>query len=469
MPSLIVPDEQTWTMLGHDPADFGAVPSFRPGATVALLLPNRIPEQLRAPMGEYLNQLSGTEQAQFRELAVPGSAATSELLERWGPAAPGNGAGVDHEDGGPARQPDEGQGSDHESAHSGRHGEAHSGPDAEDEMDDRDAGGEMHDMMAIVGEPSADGLVMETIELRYGPLAVPFPGGLTVEATLDGDVVAEASVSGMTELGAPGAGPPPVPDPLAPVAWASTIALAAGGAEPCSSVVFGVELERAVSHLAWLRSLFRLLGWRRMTRRAAAVLAELTAIDPGPGPGGEVADTAGAHLEAGASALSRLLSLLRKSRMLRWRLVGRGVVPAHRAEDLDLDGPNARASGIPRDGRIKDPLYAALGFEPLLEHGGDAAARALLRAREAAQSLELARAALVMRDDRALRTDSRSSMIEGPRGALRALRADGAWTLEAPGAAGARSLAAAAMVGEPWQDALAVLASFDLTPWDGDG
>lgn len=468
-PSLIVPDEQTWTMLGNDPAGFGAVPSFRAGATVALLLPERIPEELRAAMTDYLGELTGTEAITIQDLEVPGSVLVSQLID--GPQAsgaePGSGPRPEDKDAGdPGGDPGRDDamhdmGDMHETGEMGgmhEMGDTGGGQD----MDD------MHDMMAIVGEPSADGLVMETIQVIYGPLAVPFPGGLTVKATLDGDVVTEVTVSGLTETEASTTDPPAGPDPLAPIAWASCIGLASGTGGSGPSILFGVEHERAVSHLAWLRTFSRLLGWNRMVRLATATLAELTAIDPGSLSIGETDLAARGHLESVGARVDDVLDLLQENRLLNWRLGGRGVLPPERAGELGLDGPNSRASGLRRDRRIGNPVYETLGFEPLLERDGDAAARTLLRAREAAQSIELIRSALDPGGGQLQVVDPGASPIEGPRGVISAERTGTQWRLLVPGADGARALAAELMVGESWENALTILASFDLSPW-GDG
>ena len=90
-------------------------------------------------------------------------------------------------------------------------------------------------MMAIVGEPSADGLVMEEIELSHGPVGTALPGGLRLDVTLDGDVVGHCEVTALLRAGAPdragAAGPRnaphPAPDLLAPAAWRVALAGAA--------------------------------------------------------------------------------------------------------------------------------------------------------------------------------------------------------------------------------------------------
>jgi NADH:ubiquinone oxidoreductase subunit D len=265
-------------------------------------------------------------------------------------------------------------------------------------------------MMAIVGEPSVDGLVMESIDLRYGPLGTPLPGGLAVDVTLDGDVVAEASVHAL--LSAPA-------DPLAPVA-----ASAPAGWQG----VAAVETERAVSHLAWLRAFARLLGWPRLVEACTRAVA--ASADP---------VTAGAAVDA-------LVALVDGSGWLRMRTGGRGTVGVDVARMAGLQGPNGRASGLADDARTHDPRYRALGFEPLIRTEGDARARTRVRAEEARVALRLAAAALNADDE-----PPAAAPVESPRGGA---------------AAAARHVAAQAMVGAEWAAALVILASFDLSPWD---
>jgi NADH:ubiquinone oxidoreductase subunit D len=290
-------------------------------------------------------------------------------------------------------------------------------------------------MMAIVGEPSADGLVMEPIELGLGPLALVLPAGLRVSVTLDGDVVSACEVAATLHADA---------DPLAPAAWA-----AVQGERTGWSALADVELERLVSHLAWLRSFARLLGWAELTARCRAALAPVLEARR------HVADDPRAAVAslAAADSLVQTLVGLAGGRRMRRRTVGRGVVPAAGAEVLR--GPNARASGAGRDARAGDPRYAALEFEPVVADDGDARARVCVRAREAAEAVRLARGALERASRREAAPDVTGSGIEGPRGP-----------------AGLRSVTDAALrvagdaaVGHEWASALVVLASFDLSPW----
>lgn len=427
MPTLIVPDEQTWTMLGLDPAGLGAEPSFRAASTVAVLRPAHLPAALAASLDAYIESLPGGVMIESVDLAMPSPASAQPRSSSREDGAEGHAVEMGH----------------------GHHGEG--------------------DMMAIVGEPSADGLIMETLELRHGPLGVPLPGGITIAATLDGDVITEVEVGGIRVAENPrsAASEPSVPDPLSPLAWTIVIAATKRTDGP---TVTALELERAISHLAWLRSLGRLLGWSRLTRLTASAIVELSAIDTSAPDRGGTRTSANARLEVADDAVSRILALLRRSRSLRWRLAGRGVVGADRAESLGLTGPNARASGLPRDARRDDPRYVELGFEPLSEIAGDAASRTLMRAREAQQSIRLIGVALGREstDDQGSRGLDGQLPVEGPRGPLHAERSREGWSLRAPGSASARTLAAELMVGERWEDALAVLASFDLSPWEVD-
>ncbi|MGH2782283.1 MAG: hypothetical protein ACRDLA_12940, partial [Thermoleophilaceae bacterium] len=144
-PALVVPDEQTWTMAGADPAALGLRPVFAPGGADRVLVPDCLPQALDEALRTCLAELRPGVEIERRPL--PG-------LEAREPAAAG-------EDGHGGHAP--------EGSHTGHteHG-GHAGHAPE---------GDHGDMMAIVGEPSADGLVMEPIELRFGPLGTPLPGG----------------------------------------------------------------------------------------------------------------------------------------------------------------------------------------------------------------------------------------------------------------------------------------------------
>ena len=434
-------------MLGHDPQELGFRPDFRAGEPSRLLLPSRIPGQMRSVLSDFLSSLGSDVQMRVEDISMPGSVDVATLELGRGSAHPGQ--------------------DDSTGPHANGTSLSHGGGQADGDEHGEDG---MDDMMAIVGEPSQDGLIVETLRIRCGPFGLPFPGGLAVDATLDGEIVCQVRIE---TLDAPEVFPaevPEVPDPLAPVAWQMAIDFARNSSFDEPGLVTRLELERAVSHLAWLRSLSRLLGWQKLTRKVAAVLAELIPVmrainEAVPAVCG---DRVQACLERAESGTSRLIALLAADRILACRLAGQGFVSPERAEECGLSGPNARASGLSKDRRTGRAVYERLGFEPLSESRGDAAARTLLRAREASQSLDLARRSLICTAEEGGLPAGESAAVEGPRGGLLATPQPAGWTFHAPGASAARQLAVETMTGRPWQDALVILASFDISPWAAD-
>ena len=405
--ALIVPDEQTWTMSGHDPASSGLEPVFAAARVRRVLVPERLPEVLAEPLERLLESLPP---------GVERPASTRPSLDGHG----------------------------HHEGHGGHHDhEAH------------DHGGHDHqDMMAIVGEPSADGLVMEPLEFRFGPLGMPLPGGLVAVVTLDGDVVAECEVTALLAADAA------IPDPLASQAWQAALA---GAHEAAVGVpvapaerwhrIARVEVERALSHMAWFRAFARLLGWPALVERTNVAIAAAL----------EAQRLSGPALEHARSGLQGLADFVEGSRALRWRAAGRAPVSSRRARELGLHGPLARASGLAVDARLDDPHYRRLGFEPVVRSEGDAFARTLVRVREAVGSVDLAIRALQAATAGGL-ADAPST-VEGPRGPVHA-HFDGPHRhVSAPGAAAALAVAGEAVIGAEWAAALVGLASFDLSPW----
>jgi len=294
---------------------------------------------------------------------------------------------------------------------------------------------------------------MEPLEFALAPLGNPLPAGLAVQVTLDGDVVAEANVGAGLAAAASSGIAPTVPDPLAAAAWAAALARARPAGPPMRA---SVELERALSHLAWLRSFARVLGWRALVEPCTTAIAAVLAARE------QLARERSAALAALARAREAIAApsqLCLRSRWLRLRAAGRGIVTDDDARAEGLTGPVARASGIEEDARLGDPAYERLGFAPVVRRDGDALARALVRVEEAVQSLELAAA---LRDEE---TEPLPAVVEGPRGPLQARRDDDGWKPAAPGGAEARAAAARAMTGLEWAAALLVLSSFDLSPW----
>jgi len=354
------------------------------------------------------------------------------------------------------------------------------------------AGDEQQNMMPIEGDPSTDGLVMESVDLELGPLGTVLPGGLVARVTLDGDVVAACSLEAALSTPRSKATGPLVPDPLAAAAWReATSAVGISTAEGPASAggwasLVDVELERAASHLVWLRALGGLLGWADLVDAAlGAVAPVLDARAARSGSMPQAADGRRPSLSPGEvdgvlaeseGRMEPLRRLIGDDRRLIRRTRGRARVDLATAKTAGASGPVARAAGAREDERLSDPRYAELGFDPILGEDGDALARTRLRLEEAHEALRLARAALEREghesgqgpDRRVEATDGGcTATVEGPRGPIEATRTSPGDELRfaAPGQDAARDLAARSVIGEEWSAALVALVSFDLSPW----
>lgn len=467
--AIVVPDEQAWTVWGTDPASLGLEPVLDVGRARRLLLPETIPDALVPALVRCLGDLPLGIQPEARPgMAVSGeplAVVVERAMDELSSASGGN-------------QRDDGHADDHEQ-HSYEPAGAEGGHEGGEHGHDGD-----EDMMAITGEPSADGLVMEPIEFSLGPLATPLPGGLTADVVLDGDVVAHCTVRAtLRNPPLEGTAAPPPPDLLAPVTWASAVAQEAESQDgvqlppPARWLrLASVELERAISHLAWLRALARLLGWASLVADAHAALVPLLAaraplpVQPAaPDVPDVAAQEAADALRVAAAASTRLMATCENSRRLRSRTTARGVVSGEEARRAGLRGPSARASDSAGDARSGDALYRELGFATAVRGEGDAHARTLLRVEEASIAIGLASAALERAIGHATAPDAplrpSGTPLEGPRGPVRAQRMPSEWRLSAPGESPALSAAGDAVVGAEWASALVVLASFDLSPW----
>jgi len=527
-PALVVPDEMSWTMWGVDPQRLGVVPVSSAEHARTMLAPTQVPAALAeavaaesrripacphptaqpgaplrgVPLEEALgdagahegDHTSASPEHQHHQeaddadaLAHAGHAQHSGHGMHGGHAMHAGHSADEHDaasremgdHGGHAGDGTHGAHEEHgEHGGEGQHS-AHGAHEANDGHESHashgghggHAGHDHHDMMAIVGDPSRDGLVMESIEFAFGPLSGVLPGGVVAEVVLDGDVVERCEVRAMLAAGRDG--DPQLPDPLSPVAWRVAGLVATEVASEAIadlraqwSRVAALEAERALSHLAWLRSFARLLGWPQLVGAAQAALAPLASGRrlPGEPPAAE-------HLEAVAQAIGPAIRLVMGRRFER-RLTGRGALASAQS---GLAGVNARAAGAPRDARGDDPLYAELGFVPTVSDGGDALARAGSRVAEARAALDLARRALERAQAARTRApgvplglaNAGGASIEGPRGPVLASRSAPAAKLRvaAPGAGAARAAAGGAAVGQEWSAALVTLASFDLSPW----
>jgi ech hydrogenase subunit E len=111
---------------------------------------------------------------------------------------------------------------------------------------------------------------------------------------------------------------------------------------------------------------------------------------------------------------------------VRMRTVGKGVVSKENAIRYGMAGPSLRASGVVQDMRSSGyAAYNELGFEPIVETAGDSFARAVVRAREARQCIELVRRALnalpsgdICVKRKAMPKGRSVTRVEAPRGEL---------------------------------------------------
>ena len=99
-----------------------------------------------------------------------------------------------------------------------------------------------------------------------------------------------------------------------------------------------------------------------------------------------------------ASDFAEMMEIACENTMVRDRLDDTGRLPEDVARDFGVVGYVARACGLARDERADHPFaaYADLGFEPIVETGGDVYARLQVRLREVRQSVDLAERAVAL-------------------------------------------------------------------------
>ncbi len=218
---------------------------------------------------------------------------------------------------------------------------------------DMDGGGMSMVMMTKDLPRSPDGLPMEWVEAPVGPLFPGLPSGLALSFTLDGDVVAAATVSSGTVgvgrgLDATWAGPvATLPqrlallDPFTPVAYrllaTRAIENAMGvtvDATTADARVGALERERAASHLNWLAQFAGLLGDRWIEARAAALYLALRRVS-------RIAEVERLRGEVGVFARR-----VRRTPYLHHRLVGIGTPRADK--DRSPGGTHFTAGSLPR-------------------------------------------------------------------------------------------------------------------------
>ena len=253
-----------------------------------------------------------------------------------------------------------------------------------------------------------DALRLDVLPLRIGPLFAPLGTGVTLEATMAGDLIVEARLAD-----SPFAQPI---DPESPTIFQQALSMQVPIAE--------LEVARARDHLRWVASSLAVMGLSALAMSALRLAAE-------PLPD--------------ASRVTVLGRRLRALRIPTLPWTGRGPLASDAVRGLAL-GPVSRAAGEPDDARMDEPAYRRLGFEPLVGRAGDAAERWTLRLREAAASLDLAQ--------RAGATEAwGSGVVESPRGRL---------TPASAPFSRVQALVPSLLEGLEWGDAVVSLVSLDL-------
>lgn len=278
--------------------------------------------------------------------------------------------------------------------------------------------------------PDRDGLELDQLSVRVGPFFAPFPAGLVLDVTLQGDIIQEAIVPGNPFVASGDDG-----NPVRVTGGAFHAVLR----EPVR--IADLERARARHHLRWLARALRVHGLEALGLRT---LALATTLADGVPPG--------AVRDVGA-----LRRLLERTRGLGWATAEVGVIDPRLVTGRGL-GPIARAAGLAEDARIDDPAYDELGFAPVMQERdgnpagravGDARARWRQRLGETMQSLALAARA----GDR--RTGGEGRPVEGVRG-----RVSDA-TRDSPSAM-LLALLPDLLRGQEWGDAVTTIVSLDI-------
>lgn len=216
--------------------------------------------------------------------------------------------------------------------------------------------------MAMTGQDLRDGLQLDRVPLRIGPVLPGLPPGLAIEMEMQGDVIQQV------ELG---------PDPFRtggrigrPLPSDGDVFVAAGTREV---TLADVEVARARHHLLRLADALALHGLPAVATRVARFAV---------------------RVDAGMSSdLVGLRRWLRRRPLLWGAAAGVGRLDATTAARLELAGPVARAAGVAVDARCEHPVYRRLGFAVTTRQDGDARTRWEQRLDESVQALELAAAA----------------------------------------------------------------------------
>ena len=176
-------------------------------------------------------------------------------------------------------------------------------------------------------------------------------------------------------------------------------------------VIFG-ELHRMHSHHLWLGLLADAFGFESLfmqTWRNREMIMDILEKTAGSRVIISVATVGGMRRDLSPEQTKEILEMLdvcekrmdeilptvRDDYTIRARTVGKGVLTAEQAITLGAVGPVLRATGVAQDVRMTGyAAYGELGFQPVVEQGGDCYARTLVRVGEIYQSMDLIRRAI---------------------------------------------------------------------------
>jgi len=167
------------------------------------------------------------------------------------------------------------------------------------------------------------------------------------------------------------------------------------------------ELGRIHSHLLWLGLLADGFGFESLFMhcwRVRETILDLFEETTGGRVIFSVCKPGGIRKDIDADTLSRMVKTLKDLKKdikeltdvflndtsVKNRLCGVGVLSKADAEELCAVGPVARGSGVVQDIRLAgEGKYDDIGFEPIIETGGDSYSRCKVRIREVFQSIDL--------------------------------------------------------------------------------
>ena len=191
------------------------------------------------------------------------------------------------------------------------------------------------------------------------------------------------------------------------------------------------ELSRIHSHLLWLGLLADGFGFEslfmhcwRLRERILGIFDKTTGgrvIFSVCKVGGVKRDVSNSELKLIANILDSMKEELKEitdvflnDSSIKNRLCGVGYLSKDDAQELCAVGPVARASGIAQDMRTTGMgKYKELGFEPIIEEGGDCYARCKVRIRELFQSIEMIEKASRIIPDGPIKTIVKGAVPEG--------------------------------------------------------